>query len=168
MAKIEQIFYYWLNLIIMKSKEIKRSTFCLFLMWTVFAVWLFVAFFVVDNVRVADYYQGRLEDILLLSVQNDAQGKSSAMPVRAYHNDISEPMPDDQVTAIRYLAETDFAFYKGDLSQAELVEAKRKENGKICHVFMGIFFGVSALMYLISRAEDKLRQKVIIVDAHGD
>lgn len=149
----------------MKSKTIKRSTFCLFVMWIVVVVWLFMAFFVVDNVRVANYYQGRLEDVLLQATQNGGQGKLSVISVGAYRNDVSKPMPDDLVTAIRYFAERDFAFYKGDLSQTELVEAKRKENGRICHAFMGIFLGLSALMYFISRIEDKSRQKVIVVEA---
>ena len=150
----------------MRRREMKKSNFLFNFMLLLVGVWLFAAFFIADNVRVTDFYQGRLEDVLEQAAQNDNDEKSYLAVVRSYQNDIATPVSGDEVTAIRFLAESDFIFYKGNLSQAELVDAKRQENRKICNVFMGIFFGILGIMYLITRVEEKTRRKIPVVDAH--
>lgn len=145
----------------------KSSSFYLSFMGMIIGMWLLAAFLVADDVRVKDYSQMRWEEILQY-VPGETVAKSSQGKVWTYRNDVSAPKPEDEATVVRFLAERDFAFYKGKIAKEELVDAKRKEKRKICHVVMGIFFGVSVIMSLIVWAEGKSRQKVIIVDAHGD
>ena len=59
-------------------------------------------------------------------------------------------------------------FYKGEIHEQVLIDERVRINRKVTNVFMGVFCGVFAVMYLICRAEEKSRRDVIVVDARRD
>lgn len=56
----------------------------------------------------------------------------------------------------------------GEIHEQVLIDERVRINRKVTNVFMGVFCGVFAVMYLICRAEEKSRRDVIVVDARGD
>ena len=74
----------------------------------------------------------------------------------------------DMVTAIEFVGDDEVLFYKGEIHEQVLIDERVRINRKVTNVFMGVFCGVFAVMYLICRAEEKSRRDVIVVDARGD
>lgn len=146
----------------------KRSTFCLCVVGMTAFMWLTAVFYVAEDVRVKNFYQGRLDEVVQQAACGETSGKTSFIEVRAYQNDGAMPMPEDQVTAVRFFGEQDFLFYKGAVAQEALEAVRKKDNRWVCNVIMGIFFGISVMMFLIARSEEKSKQEVFIVDARGD
>lgn len=113
-------------------------------------------------------YQGRLDEVWEMVYQSGAEIGKSVATVRHYQNDDAEPKIGDMVTAIEFVGDDEVLFYKGEIHEQVLIDERVRINRKVINVFMGVFCGVFAVMYLICRAEEKSRRDVIVVDARGD
>ena len=100
--------------------------------------------------------------------QSGAEIGKSVATVLHYQNDDAEPKIGDMVTAIEFVGDDEVLFYKGEIHEQVLIDERVRINRKVTNVFMGVFYGVFAVMYLICRAEEKSRRDVIVVDARGD
>lgn len=150
--------------IIMKSKSIKGSTFCLFMLLMNICIWLVLYFFLVKDVAVRGCYQGKLAEVLEQISEDDAQRGESLMMVKRYQNDDALPQFGDVVTAVKFVGEDDVLFYKGEIHEQTLIDERVQTNRQVSNVFMGVFCTVFAILYLTCRAEEKRAQKAFVSD----
>ena len=148
----------------MKSKSIKGSTFCLFMLLMNICIWLVLYFFLSKkDVAVFGCYQGRLDEVLEMVSQSETGVRQSIISVKYYQNDDAKPQKDDIVTAIEFVGD-DVLFYKGEIHEQTLIDERVLLNRKMTNVFMGIYCAIFAALYLISRAEEKRAQKAFVSD----
>lgn len=152
----------------MKSKNIKRSTFCLCMLGLNICVWLVLYFFLFNDVVVRGCYQGKLTEVLDMVAQSETGIRQSIVTVKYYQNDVAAPQKDDMVTAIEFVGDDDVLFYKGEIHEQTLIDERVRLNRKMTNIFMGIFCAIFAMLYLIYRKEEKQAQKVWLDNAHGN
>ena len=152
----------------MKRREMEKSHFCLFMLGMNVCVWFVLFFYLSEGVMVRGCYQGRLDEVWEMVYQSGVEIGKSVATVRHYQNDDAEPKIGDMVTAIEFVGDDEVLFYKAEIHEQLLIDERVRINRKVTNVFMGVFCGVFAVMYLICRAEEKSRRDVIVVDARGD
>lgn len=148
----------------MKSKNIKRSTFCLCMLGMNICIWLVLYFFLVKDVTVHSCYQGKLAEVLGQISEDDAQRGEALMVVKRYQNDDALPQFGDVVTAIKFVGEDAVLFYKGEIHEQTVIDERVQSNRRVSNVFMGVFCTVFAILYLTCRAEEKRAQKAFVSD----
>ena len=127
-----------------------------------------LVFYLSEGVMVRGCYQGRLDEVWEMVYQSGAEIGKSVAAVRHYQNDDAEPKIGDMVTAIEFVGDDEVLLYKGKIQEQDFIYEIVLRYQKVTNVFMGVFCGVFAVMYLICRAEEKSRRDVIVVDARGD
>ena len=131
-------------------------------------IWLVLYFFLFNDVVVRGCYQGRLDEVLEMVSQSETGTRYSIVSARYYQNDDAKPQKEDMVTAIEFVGDDDVLFYKGEIHEQTLIDERVQTNKKVSNLFMGVFCTIFAVLYFISRAQEKRAQKAFVSNISGD